>query len=84
MDTVLLLLFVSGMSLIAAVFVVSSRSQKSANRRSPRKSSPKGTGARNKQKQKTTKQRKSRYNLDNDDLFEVIFDTIRDDGNKRR
>ena len=83
MDTVLLLLFVAGMSLIAAVFVVGNGSPKRAAKRSPRKSSRKSTSARRKPKQKTTKQRKSRYNVD-DDLFEMVFETMRGRGGKRR
>jgi hypothetical protein len=83
MDTILLLLFVAGMSLIAAVFVVGSRSGKNAARRSPRKPSRKSTGARKKAKLKTTKQRKSRYNVD-DDLYEMLFETMRGHGDKRR
>lgn len=84
MDTVLLLLFVSGMSLIVAALVVGSRFRTGTARRSPRKASRKSTGASNKQKQKTRKQRKSRYNLDNEDLLEMIFENAFGARNKHR
>jgi hypothetical protein len=83
MDTVFLLLFLAGMSLIAAVFVVGSRSQRRAARSSPRKPSRPNNGARKRSKQKATKRRKSRYNLDDDELFEMLFETMRGHDNKR-
>jgi hypothetical protein len=83
MDTVLLLILVAGMSLIAAIYVVGDHSQTGAAKRSPRKSSRKSTSARKKPRQKATKQRKSRYNVD-DDLYEMIFETMRGHGDKRR
>jgi len=88
MDTVLLLLFVSAMSLIAAVFVFGSRSRKTGTskpKRSSNKARRTSTSARKKSKQKkSATRRKARQSMDNEELYDMFIDTLLSGRNKDR
>jgi hypothetical protein len=88
MDTVLLLVFVSTLSLIAAVVFFGSRSRNTGTtkpKRSSNKAPRRSTGGRNKAKQKKpARKSKSPYAMNDDELHEMFIDTMLGSRNKDR